>query len=139
MENNKDKSERLKYLNEEKQKQNERKKFYLQEIEILRKFLFENEKEIKYSGGWIDFHRKSIENHKEKIREVVNLNEKQEQEEKLKFHIEQVENHHKKYIEYHKKEVEFVEKEIQLFEQGIKKCEEQLAFLNEKIEENKIA
>ncbi len=31
-----------------------------------------------------------------------------------------------------------MEKEIGLFEQGIKRCEEQLDFLNKKIEENKI-
>lgn len=139
MEDKKDKSERLKYLDEQKQIQKQKKEFYLDRTEKLKKIFLEyHKKEIKYNEEWIVFHEKSIERHKKEIQEVITLNEKQKQEEKLKFHIEQIEDHHKKYIEYHEKEVKFIEKEIRLFEQGIKRCEEQLIFLNKKIEENRI-
>ncbi|OGJ16907.1 hypothetical protein A3K73_00525 [Candidatus Pacearchaeota archaeon RBG_13_36_9] len=140
MKDDKDKSERLRYLNEQKQIQNQKRRFYLDRIEKLKKSLLGyHKKGIEYNRGWIAFHEKSIERHKKEIQEVITLNEKQEQEEKLKFHIEQIESHHKKYIEYHEKEIGFLEKEVQLFERGIKSCEEQLIFLNKKIEENKIA
>ncbi len=139
MEDNKDKTERLRYLNKQRQIQKQKKEFYFHKIERLKRALLEyHKKEIKYNEGWIIFHEKSIERHKKEIQEIRTLNEKQNQEEKLKFHIGQIENHHKKYIEYHEKEMEFIEKEIELFEQGIKRSEEQLIFLNNKIRENKI-
>ena len=133
MKNNKDVAERLKYLNEEKQKQDERKRFYLREIGKLKKLLFENEKEIKYNEDWIAFHEKSAEKHRKRLSGMANPDEKREQEAKLKFHIEQIENHHKSYINYHKKEVEFLKREVRIFEDGLKKCEEQIVFLDEKI------
>ena len=127
---------RLKYFEEEKAKQEKRKSLYLQQLEEIRDLLESNEKEIVYNEGWITFHEDSIGKHKEKIRETLNLDEKEDQEKKLHFHNEQIETHHKKYIEFHKKEIEFIKKEIQLFEQGIKKCEDQLEFLNKKTDEN---
>lgn len=137
MEDQKDKSARLKYLNEEKQKQEEKKYFYIQQIKKL-KALFEfNEKEIKYNKGWVAFHEGAIEKHKEEIQKAITLEKKQEQENKLRFHVGEIENHHKKYIDYHKKEMElFIKKEIQLFNEGIRNCEQQLNFLSNKIKEN---
>lgn len=135
MKDDKDKTERLEYLSGEKRKQEERKRFYLQEIGKLKKFLLENGKEIKYNEGWMAFHEKSIENHGKRLLEMANPDERRDQEAKIKFHIGQIENHHKSYMNYHKKEIEFLKKEIQIFEDGIKKCEEQLVFLNKKIKE----
>jgi len=133
MKDNKDFSERLKYLNEEKQRQDERKKFYLHEIGRLKKLLIENEKEIKYNESWIVFHEKSIEKHRKMLLETTNPDEKRDQEAKLKFHTEQIENHHKSYINYHKKEIEFLKREVLIFEDGLRKCKEQIVFLDEKI------
>lgn len=133
MKNDKDVAERLKYLNEEKQRQGERKEFCLREIEKLKRLLIENEKEIKYNEDWVAFHEKSGEKHKKRLPEMSNPDEKREQEAKLKFHIWQIENHHKSYINYHKKEIEFLKREILMFEDGLKRCEEQIAFLDEKI------
>ncbi len=129
----KDQAERLKYLNEERKKQEERRKFYVQEIENLKKLILENEKEIKYNESWVAFHEKSIENHKKRLREITGIDEKHDQEAKLKFHVGQIENHHKSYISYHKKEVEFLKREIQMFEDGLRKCKEQIIFLDEKL------
>jgi len=134
----KDKSGRLKYLDEEKAKQEKRKSVYVQQLEEIRTLLEANEKEIQYNEGWIRFHENSIEGHKKKIRETYDFDEKVDQEKKLEFHKKEIGEHHKEYIEYHKKEVEFIKKEIQIFEDGIKKCEEQLEFVNGKLEENKI-
>ena len=122
----------MKYLNEEKQRQDERKRFYLHEIERLKKLLIENEKEIKYNESWIAFHEKSVEKHKKRLMEMTNPDEKRDQEAKLKFHIGQIENHHKSYINYHKKEIEFLKREVWIFEDGLKKCEEQIVFLDKK-------
>jgi len=134
----KDKLGRLKYLEEEKAKQGKRKSVYVQQLEEIQKLLGSNKKEIEYNEGWIRFHGDSIENHKKTIQETFDLNEKIDQEKKLEFHKKQIEEHHNKSIEYHRKEIEFIKREIQIFEDGIKKCEEQLEFLNRKIEENKI-
>lgn len=134
----KDKLGRLKYLEGEKGKQEKRKSVYVQQLEEIQESLGSNKKEIEYNENWIRFHGDSIEKHKKKIQETFDLNEKINQEKKLEFHKKQIEEHHKKYIDYHRKEIEFIKKEIQIFEDGIKKCEEQLEFINRKLEENKI-
>ncbi|MFA4953109.1 MAG: hypothetical protein WC584_02725 [Candidatus Pacearchaeota archaeon] len=72
----KDKSGRLKYLQEEKEKQGKRKNNYLQQLEEIRKLLEANEIEIEYNDSWIKFHENSIENHKKKIQETLDFDEK---------------------------------------------------------------
>ncbi len=133
MEDKKDRAERLKYLNQEKEKQEERKIFYISQINKLKDLIKSNQKEIKYNWGWIAFHEKSIENHKKRIQSIVKFNEKQDQEKKLDFHIKEIKNHHEGYIKFHKKEIDFMKKEIQLFKHGVKKCDEQIVFLGNKI------
>ncbi len=123
---------RKQYFNEEFKKQSIRKNDYLKYLKKLRKLLNENEEEIKYNEGWIKFHQKSLEEHKKVIEETFDLDKKIDQEGKLKFHKDQIENHHLAYIGYHKKEILAIKEEIKLFEQGIKRCEEQVEFLNEK-------
>jgi hypothetical protein len=138
MADNKDKSERLKYLNEEKDNQINKKSFYNKRIVELKDLIIKNEKEIEYNEKWIVFHEESIKKHKEEIKNTAILDEKIDQERKLKFHLEQIENHHKEYIKYHEKEIEFAKKEILLYKEGLVNTEKQLDFLNEKIAENKI-
>ena len=138
MQDKKDRSERIKYLNHEKDKQEERKQFYLAQIAQLKELIKSNQKEIRYNEGWVKFHEAGIEKHKENIREIAILDEKLDQEKKLAFHLEQIEKHHKEYIMLHKRELEFIEQEVKFFEKGIEKCDEQLKFLNRKIRENKI-
>lgn len=132
----KDKSERLNYLRGEKSKQEKRRSFYFEQLQEIKKLLDENEKEIVYNEGWINFHENSIQEHRKVINGTFDFNEKVDQEEKLKFHVKQIEEHHIKNINYHKKEIEAIKKEIELFEEGIKRCEEQLEFLHKKIKEN---
>lgn len=110
MEDKRDKSDRLKYLNGEKDKQEKRKSVYLQQLEEIRKLLEENEKEINYNEGWIKFHENSIVEHKKEVERIVDFEVKKDQEKKLKFHQEQIENHHNKNIGYHKKEVKQLKK-----------------------------
>ena len=136
MEDKKDKSERLRYLNEEKEKQEKRRAFYIDQINNLKDWIKSNQKEIKYNEGWINFHKNSEEKHKEKIKQTAILDEKIEQENKLDFHIKEIKNHHEEYINFHKREIDFINEEIKFFEKGIDKCQKQLDFLNEKIEEN---
>ncbi len=107
MKDKKDKSERLEYLNQEKLKQEKRKLFYKNQIEELKDLIKSNEDEIKYNNKWIEFHENSINKHKETIKETLILDEKIDQEEKIKFHINQIKEHHEKDIEFHKKEVDF--------------------------------
>lgn len=132
-----DKSERLRYLEGERTKQEKRRGFYVQQLKEIKDLLEANEKEIKYNEGWINFHEKSIKEHQKVIDEIPDLDKKKEQEEKLEFHKKQIEEHHKKNVEYHKKEIEAIKKEIELFEIGVKRCERQLDFLGKKIEENR--
>ncbi len=139
MEDKKDMSYRVNYLRSQKQQQKERSNFYVGEILRIKELLEINEKEIIYNDGWIKFHEVGIEGHKKQIQEAFSLDEKKDQEQKLQFHIKQIEDHHKKTIEYHKKELNALRKEIQLFEEGIKRCEEQINYLNEKIKENTIS
>jgi len=136
MKGNEDKVERLKYLNEEKGIQESKKEFYLKEIEKLKKILEKNKEEVKYNEGWINFHNGSAGKHKKNIQGTIRFEEKEDQLKKLKFHINQIENHHKEYIKYHDKEISFLIKELQLFEEGIIRCNEQIGFLNKKMEEN---
>ena len=138
MEDKKDKSERSKYLNQEKENQEKRRDFYNTQLKELKDLIKSNQKEIQYNEGWINFHKNSVANHKKKIEQTADLNEKIDQEKKTKFHIEQIENHHKETIGFHEVEVKFIKKQIRLFEEGIKKSEKQLIFLNRKIEENKV-
>ena len=72
MKDNKDKSERLNYFHEEKQKQDKRKSLYVQQLEEIRNLLEANEKEIKYNEDWIGFHETSIEGHKKQIQQCSN-------------------------------------------------------------------
>ena len=137
MKDKKDRSKRLEYLTKEKEKQEERKDFYIQQIDELRSVLNSNEQAIKYNKGWILFHEKAIEEHTRKINTASNLVEKSDQEKKLQFHKEQIKEHHKKNIKYHNKERQAIQKEIDLFESGMNRCEEQIRFLNEKIDENR--
>lgn len=132
----KDKSERLNYLKKEKLKQEKRRNFYSEQLREIKEMLESNEKEIRYNEGWIKFHENSIKGHQKVIDETFDLDEKIDQQGKLKFHVEQINEHHNKSVNYHKKEVEALNKEIELFGEGIKRCEEQLEFLNKKIIEN---
>ncbi len=84
MEDKKDKPERLKYLNQEKEKQEHKRAFYTNQIKELKKLEKLNQKEIKYNEGWINFHKESISKHKETINKTAILDEKIDQENKLK-------------------------------------------------------
>lgn len=136
MKDKRDMSERLRYLTREKKEKEDRREFYSQQLLKIKDMVENNKKEINYNIGWIKFHESAIENHKKQIQEAITLEDKKNQEQKLNFHIQQIENHHKRNVDYHSKEIEFLEKEFNLFEQGINKCEEQLTFLNNKIKEN---
>jgi len=133
-----DKSERVKYLEGERVKQEKRKGFYFQQLKEIKEFLDANEKEIRYNEGWINFHEESIKGHQKEIEETFDLDKKRDQDKKLEFHKIQIEEHHKKNVKYHQKEIDSIKKEIELFGEGIKRCEEQLEFLSKKIEENRI-
>jgi hypothetical protein len=136
MEDKKDKFDRVKYFGELIKNQEERKEFYIQQIEQIKKLRDLNEKEIKYNENWIIFHEKSIKEHEKAIKNTLDLNYKKEQEEKLNFHVSQIKGHHSESINYHKKEVIALEKEMDLFKQGIARCEEQIKYLERKIKEN---
>lgn len=136
MNDKKDMSERQKYFEELHKQQYKRKDFYAQQLLEIKQLLEMNEKEIRYNEGWVNFHKKSIEGHRQQIKEIPHINGKKEQEQKLWFHVEQIEKHHKKNIEYHNKEIDALNKEVQLFEEGINRCEEQINYLQNKTKEN---
>ncbi|MFH1521599.1 MAG: hypothetical protein ABIF18_01440 [archaeon] len=136
MKDKKDMSERQRYFEELHKQQHKRKDFYAQQLLEIKHLLEMNEKEIRYNEGWVNFHEKSIEGHRQQIKEIPHIDEKKEQEQKLQFHVEQIEKHHKKNIEYHNKEIDALKKEVQLFEEGINRCKSQIQFLSEKISEN---
>lgn len=136
MEDKKDKFDRVKYFEELIKNQLERRNFYTQQIEQIKKLLDSNEKEIKYNEGWIKFHEKSSKGHEKAIKNTFDLNYKKEQEEKLSFHLSQIKEHHSENINYHQKEVIALKKEMELFKQGIERCGEQIKYLEKKIKEN---
>jgi len=138
MKDKKDMSERLKYLQGQKNLQDKRRYLYLHQLFEVKELLEKNEKEIVYNDGWVKFHENAIEGHKKQIQETLNFEEKKDQEGKLGFHVKEIRNHHEQNLDYHKKEIDALKKEIQLFEGGVKRCEEQIEFLEKKIEGNTI-
>lgn len=138
MEDKKDMSERLKYLQGQKNLQDKRKYLYLHQLFEVKELLEKNEKELTYNIGWVKFHETAIEGHKEEIQKVLDLEIRKDQEQKLQFHIKEIKNHHEQNVDYHQKEIDALKKEIELFEQGIKRCEEQVEFLERKIKENTV-
>lgn len=136
MKDKRDMSERLKYFQELKIKIGGRKIFYNEQIEIVKILLRENKEEIEYNEGWNEFHKKAITEHKNKIELTIDFKIKKDQEEKIKWHSQQIEKHHNKYIEFHQREISALLKEIELFEKGLKRCNEQIKIIEEKIKEN---
>jgi|GEM_PF-797572 len=131
--NDKDKLYRIKYLQGEKEKQECRKDFYLKQIRKLNTTLQVSEKEILENKGWIKFHKNCIMKHKKEISTSLDNNYKKNQEEKLKFHMDQVNKHHEKNIEYHNREIAAAIEEMKLFQKGAIRCEKQLLTITNRL------
>ena len=133
MKNKKNNMDRLCSLNNKKSAQMKRKRFYIEQIAYIKKLINQNRKELDFNNGWIKFHKNSIKKHKQEIRQTCDLNYKNDQEEKIIFHKNQIDNHHNKNIMYHDKEIVELFKELELFQNGIKRCQSNIEFLNNKI------
>tara|TARA_Y100000310_G_scaffold246405_1_gene251707 strand:- start:575 stop:955 length:381 start_codon:yes stop_codon:yes gene_type:complete len=120
---------RLSYLTKELEKQKAKLDSHKEQIGLLKDSRVFNEKGIKYNQGWVTFHLEAIEKHKEQIKADVG----DDQVSKLNFHIEQIENHHKENISYHKKEICTIDKWIKMHRDSIPSCDEQIKFLQRKI------
>lgn len=129
----KDKSERLKYLEEELRKQNEKLSFHKKHIEILENSVKLQKDEIKYNKGWVKFHNDSILKHKRQINYAKDDLEKADQIRKLAFHMDQIKNHHNTCIDYHKRELSYTLDWIRLSEEALSECNFQIKFLEDKI------
>ena len=137
MKDKKDNRFRLEYLEKQKQKQEAKKQFYIDQIKELENNLQENQKQILDNQCWIDFHKNSIKEHEKEISKTLDLIYRQDQEKKKRFHIAQIDKHHQKNIQYHNREIKMSEEEIKLFKKGISKCNQQLKILKNRIMENK--
>lgn len=136
MKDKKDMSERLKYFRNQKDLQNKRKYFYLYQLLEIEELIEKNKKEIIYNEGWVKFHEKSIADHKKIIDDTFDFDKKKDQEFKLQFHMNEINNHQKKNIDYHNKEINDLNNELQLFKVGIKRCDGQIKFIEERIKHN---
>lgn len=129
----KDKSERLKYFEEELRKQNEKISSHKKHIEVLENSIKSQRDEVKYNEGWIKFHKDSILKHERQIKEAKDDSERDDQIKKLAFHMEEIKNHHNTCIGYHKREVSYALKWIKFNKKALLECESQIKFLENKI------
>jgi chromosome segregation ATPase len=133
MGNNKDKSERLRYLKEELRKQKEKLDFHKKHIEELENSIKFQRNEIMYNEGWIKFHKTAIKKHKKQVGEAKDNLEKGDQIRKLRFHREQIENHHNVCMKYHQNEIAYAEKWINLNKEVVSDCIKQIRFLENRM------
>jgi hypothetical protein len=132
----KDKSGRLIYFEREERKQMNNFEMYKSELERHKEISQNHLKEVEYNNGWIRFHEKAILGHKKQIEDAETEEEKNDQENKLDFHIRTIEDHHDNSSKFHKKEADFSKDFILFLKRGISHCENQMKFLRGKIEEN---